>query len=200
MTDTPVVLVAGLGRCGSSLVMQMLEAAGLPCLGEYPGFEDARFNHCPVPADLLRSHAGHAVKCLNPHLTPLAYDAPWIVVWLDRNLTEQARSQIKFATVFMRSAPPTTRRDLRRMAAGLREERGPAMRAFAGRPRTYLQFEEIVASPSKAAYRLAKWLEPWHGVLDERAMAAVVRPRGPECQPGIEMEIALLEEREGWTA
>ena len=52
----------------------------------------------------------------------------------------------------------------------------------------------------RAAARLASWLEPWFGVLDAQAMAAVVRPRGPECQPGIDLEIALLEEREGWTA
>jgi len=32
----PALLVAGLGRCGSSLTMQMLAAADIPCVGSAP--------------------------------------------------------------------------------------------------------------------------------------------------------------------
>jgi hypothetical protein len=42
MMSAPVIVVAGLGRCGTSLVMQMLAAAGLPCVGSFPDFEDDR--------------------------------------------------------------------------------------------------------------------------------------------------------------
>ena len=35
----PTVFVCGHGRCGSSMVMQMLDAGGFPCFGEYPAYE-----------------------------------------------------------------------------------------------------------------------------------------------------------------
>jgi hypothetical protein len=35
----PYVIVAGFGRCGSSLTMTMLHAAGIPCIGTPPDFE-----------------------------------------------------------------------------------------------------------------------------------------------------------------
>lgn len=39
MSDKPTIFVSGLGRCGSSMTMQMLDAAGIPCIGDYPAYE-----------------------------------------------------------------------------------------------------------------------------------------------------------------
>ena len=38
LSDT-ILLICGHGRCGSSLVMQMLAAGGVKCAGKYPDFE-----------------------------------------------------------------------------------------------------------------------------------------------------------------
>src|SRR5271163_1780808 len=84
----PPVVVTGFGRCGSSLVMQMLHAAGFPVTGEYPSFEceEYHFGGVAPPAG--------ASKILN-----LDCEAPpggpyrWI--WLDRNPAQQVKSQAK---------------------------------------------------------------------------------------------------------
>lgn len=36
-----LILVCGFGRCGSSLVMQMLDVGGLPVVGSFPDYERA---------------------------------------------------------------------------------------------------------------------------------------------------------------
>ena len=62
-------IVAGLGRCGTSLVMRMLDVAGLPTIGGYPDWE------CPETQGLLETDPaawrsavdGQAVKLLDAH-------------------------------------------------------------------------------------------------------------------------------------
>jgi hypothetical protein len=59
----PIILVAGLGRCGSSLVMRLLDAAGVPTVGTFPAFEEQT-----LPRDALgwvEAYAGRAVKVLD---------------------------------------------------------------------------------------------------------------------------------------
>ena len=60
MSAPPALLVAGLGRCGTSLMMQMLAAAGLPCVGEFPAYEVPELNHRKPPlAWVIRITVSH---------------------------------------------------------------------------------------------------------------------------------------------
>lgn len=105
----PTVIVAGFGRCGSSLVMQMLHAAGFPVTGEYPSFERDEYN-----TGGLSPPAG-ASKILNLECNPPPAGAyRW--VWLDRSPAQQAKSQAKFLLEL--SGIRMSRRDVRRMACG----------------------------------------------------------------------------------
>ena len=55
------ILILGLARSGTSLLMQMLEAGGYPCFGEGPGFEPC------MPDDIPWNEVkGKAVKVLDP--------------------------------------------------------------------------------------------------------------------------------------
>lgn len=190
---TEVVIVAGLGRCGSSLTMQMLAAGGMPCVGEPPAFEDARLEpgrH--VDEAWFRGLIGNAIKVLDPHHVQLPKAATARVIWLNRDYREQAASQAKFlqavagiggvedvAIAFRRSMPA---------------ERKQALCALAGWPILEQAFEALILEPEAAAHAINAFVG---GHLDEAAMAHVVRRRPTECAPGLEMELELLAEYQG---
>jgi hypothetical protein len=188
MKPKPITIVAGFGRCGSSLVMQMLAAGGMPTpYSSFPSYEIVDKTKILIP-----TLYGGAVKVLDPHINrpPMGPEYRWI--WLDRDPMEQARSMAKFWKAAMMDAP-----------TGLPEmpEFGPDQidklaQAFKrDRPRAYgvmlkytqtsgilkLKFEAILHDPAWAAH-LLKGFCPG-SVLDENAMAAQVIPRGPECLP-----------------
>lgn len=193
----PALLVAGLGRCGTSLLMQMLAGAGLPCVGEFPAYEVPELDHREPPLAWLEAQRGKAMKVLNPHLTtiPPEFEAP--VIWLDRNLRDQAKSQAKFACAMM-GADPVSGVHLTRWTKGLRQERRQALLALAGRPRLILRFELLIHDPSMASRQIAAFLWPWWpGLRPERlASAARPRPSGAACAPDLAMELALVAEAE----
>lgn len=196
-TPVPVLFVSGLARCGTSLTMQMLSAAGIPCAGDFPGFEVDAVNHRDISPAFMVAHRGQAVKWLNPHLTSPGVDPVFFVtLWLDRNPVEQARSQAKFVHLLM-GAPYPDRRHLRRWASGLRRDRAIALGFIGifGWPKLMLDFEALVGKPRETAARIAAWLEPWFGPLDVDRMAAAVRPRESRCEPGLAIEAALMAQR-----
>ena len=59
--DRPCIIVSGLGRCGSSLVMQMLHAGGVECLGAPPAFEPPESSPMYLTRDWMRGPPGAEV-------------------------------------------------------------------------------------------------------------------------------------------
>ncbi|HWH75147.1 MAG TPA: hypothetical protein VNV16_12895, partial [Methylibium sp.] len=92
----PTTIVSGLGRCGTSMLMQMLHRGGMPCLGPWPSFEvdEARATLAPK---FVAEHAGKAIKVLDPQRIGLPADVR--VVWLDRDHRQQAKSHAKFLEI-----------------------------------------------------------------------------------------------------
>lgn len=168
----PYVVVAGLARCGTSLTMQMLHAGGIPCIGAYPDFEVDEVNHRAVDPAFLAQHPGHAFKVLNPQETPLPTLPAAVLIWLDRDPEQQARSQAKFAHLTM-GVPVPNRAHLRRWESGLRRDRGPALAQFGGWLKLLLNFEDIIAQPLRASYQIAARLSPWWPDIDFQRMAAL---------------------------
>lgn len=189
------VIVAGLGRCGTSLVMQMYAAAGVDCVGEYPSFEDERIIHDPrsLFADLARADR-RALKLLDPHRLrerPIHRLEDTVAVWLDRDHIEQAKSQVKLVSIlsdltFKPSAVSV-------LASSLRKETKAAFRALqrlTTRAPLRLTFESVIGEPVDAATILDGLVG---GGLDVEAMARVVRPRSAACAPGLQIEADLVE-------
>lgn len=190
----PHIIVAGLGRCGTTLMMHMLRAAGIPCIGEPPAFEVDETNHRKVSDAFLSRHPGHALKLLDPHLTPLPLaSAP--TIWLDRDAKEQAKSQAKMATIIM-GLPTPSRLHMRRWCSGLRSDRSIALAALPPGPRLRIAFEGLINAPSCAAHSVAAFLAPWWPELDAAKMAAVVKPRSAACASDLSIELALVDEAE----
>jgi len=186
-----VILVCGFGRCGSSMVMQMLAAGGMPVVGEHPAYEDLDCN--PITLPMIPRLDGKAVKLLNPHLDPIPVGPKYRAVWLDRNLMQQARSTVKF----LRGVAGITvkPRDAKRIARAGEKDRPRALaalrQALHGEP-LVLRFEDILADPLEAAQQLAMICRR---EMDVQAMARRVLPRSPQCRPDMLIESMLMEAR-----
>jgi hypothetical protein len=181
-----ITFVCGFGRCGSSLVMQMLDVAGLRCAGFYPAFE--------VEHPLRATFDHDAIKWLNPQPGDGIVPRECRAVWLDRNAKQQAQSVSKFLKAASRPISPKSERGYRE-AFG--EDR-PTSLAYVRRATLdhvlVMRFEDLIARPLESAQQLAVFV----GQGDPEKMAAVVMDRGPECLPGLlEEELAKRGKRDG---
>lgn len=193
MSDT-ITIVSGFGRCGSSLVMQMLHAGGMPTTGRAPSFEAPECGGVflaggELDARWLASARGHAIKILDPHRGRI----PRIecrVIWLDRDRAEQAKSQAKFFSIIV--GMPVTREMRRRFAQSYLDDKPKAVRSLlaAGAPSIFaLRFEDVLRDPRNAADEINRYCGE---NLDAEKMASVVRRRSSECAPDLAIELALM--------
>jgi hypothetical protein len=197
MSQKPITIVAGFGRCGSSLVMQMLAAGGMPTpYSEYPSYEINQKKNL-----LISALQGGAIKVLDPHINRPPVGPVYRWIWLDRDPVQQAKSMAKFWKAAMVDAPsglppmPEFAPDqIAKLAEAFRRDRpranGVMLKYTQPAGILKLKFEDILAAPNFAAKLLSKFCG---GGLDEKAMAAAVRPRGPECLPYL-LELEQMEE------
>lgn len=191
MIALPLV-VAGCGRCGSSLVMQMLAAGGVPTTGRFPAYEDADLVHAFEASGVLPARA---VKVLAPfvsaeNITSAPPSTSW--VWVRRSLDPLWRSQQKFAALIFGAELGRDKRAAALLRDQLmREDRNvPAAIQRAGRPLLVVSFEDVLADPAQQARRLARFsgLEGF----DVDAAAGVVVERSPDCYDGF-LETKLVD-------
>jgi hypothetical protein len=191
-----ITLVCGFGRCGSSLTMQMLAAGGMPVLGEHPAYEvSGALATAPsgnrLQAAFLERCEGQALKLLDPHRFLLPR-RDYRVLWLSRDYHEQARSQAKFAHLMF--GVPVNRKMVRGLEQSYPKDKPKAFHTLieAGATICEIRFEALI-DPNKcdAVERLAEFC----GGLDVDAMRAIVVPRPPEAQPGLDMELMLMRRR-----
>jgi hypothetical protein len=195
MSGEPI-FVAGLGRCGSSLVMQMLAAAGVPCLGQFPAFEPEEVNEAHRDPIALLGMASRAMKILDPHRDGDSWPNPFIakVIWLDREFRQQAKSQVKFLREV--SGIDADSRAWRRIEKSLIRERlvcGLWLARCEPEP-LVLSFEEILSDPDSCASRICSFL----GVIKDNAicMAESVIRRNSRCRSDMSLEMALIQAQE----
>lgn len=198
MNNDTITLVCGFGRCGSSLVMQMLEAGGMPVTGEYPAFEaEDIVRPGSIDATRLPGIKGHALKLLDPQRYTIPRHFSTHAIWCRRDVEEQAKSHAKFLREVV--GLPMNREHRNRIARGFKEDAKFAICALREAGVTHildLRFEDIICRPRVVAEQVSRFC----GELDIDKMAAVVRPRDPECAPDMSLEIQLIEERESTSA
>lgn len=175
------IIVAGLGRCGSSLVMQMLAAAGVKCAGEPPLYEHEDTVQGAHLSAAWFAQFG-AVKLLMPTLYNIDRAADISFVWMDRNPAEQSRSQIKYMRgvvpdIYAGVPEPRLLEIYRAELARFRRESLAVVDRF---PHIYATFEEALRDPKRIAGRFG---------LDRDAMASVIVPRSPACRPDMAIEM-----------
>jgi hypothetical protein len=171
----PIIVVAGFGRCGSSLVMSMIEAMGIPIVGEAPAYE----LHTPSfrPEYWAEHYSGRAIKVLDPHIMRPPWGLKYKVIWLDRENGEQAKSHVKFLRWQGVNVPNFEHAQKQFVAKLLRRDRPKAvgfLTRLAGPGNAYcLTFEHLISFPTISAMRLGGLLYP--GLSQER-LAEIVQP------------------------
>ena len=180
-----IVIVTGLPRSGTSMIMQMLAAGGIPVLtdGVREADEDnprGYLEYEPVKnlrrdAAWVRQAKGKAIKIIAPLLSALPKEIPCLAILIERDLNEILNSQARMLLRRGETLPDTPeRRDRLKdaYAATLRQ----AKAFLRGRPGTglmVLQRSEVLGNPAEAAAQIDAFLG---GGLETSAMAAQVDP------------------------
>ncbi len=178
-----VTLVTGLPRTGTSMMMQILKAGGLPVLTDGVRVRDednprGYYEFEPVkktrkdPSWLPRAR-GMAVKMVYRLLRDLPGDGRYRVVFMQRRLSEVrvsqeamlARSGQRVAPMDLATFERTFAGELRRVAEWLEERENFRV--------LELDYSRVVEDPGPAIEALADFLD---GGLDARAMRAAVEP------------------------
>lgn len=184
-----VVIVTGLGRCGTTAVMEMLAAGGMPVVGKKPGYEhyDAAIGR--FRQSWLDRQAGAAVKLIDPGKLPLELRRErHAVIFLTRDAEQQAASQAKFLSHFTGQPIDTSRRTRRAHISSLDRDTHKLDVALkrSGCPTFVLPFEYLVLKRDESADQMATFLSQIGFVgLDRQKMAQAIIPRTPRCLPGM---------------
>ncbi len=166
-SQEPIVIVTGLPRSGTSLMMQCLAAGGCRVLTDgkrsadaqnpegYFEWEPARL--LPQEPALIDQAAGQAVKVVTPLLPHLPTGRNCRFILLRRNFTEVARSQAAMRARFEGDGmDPDVMAVLLekhwRAARGLLENQGAAF--------LEVDFRDLLSAPAACAHRLAAFLGP----------------------------------------
>lgn len=201
--EAPIIVVSGLPRAGTSLLMQLLEAGGVPLLVDgvrAPDehnprgyYELAAVKRLPEDASFVAGAAGRAVKVVAPLLPRLPVGPAYRVILVERALEEVLASQ-------------------RRMLEGKREDEGEPVpteppdaaleRAFEhalehvwqwisetpGVEALVVAHRRLIGSPRSVAAEILEFLEGGGSGEDAAPrlarMAAVVDPALHRCRAG----------------
>lgn len=193
----PCIVVSGNGRCGTSLMMQALAAAGVPCVGSWPDYETDDGMMGTFNAAAFASRSGEAIKLIDPANLPVGDMPNHIVIWLDRDHREQAKSQVKFMSL-VGFNPSNRRAAIRAIEADLRKSRDRHRAKIGvpgGCPALTVRFENLIEVPHVTAGEVVQFLADngWQGIASSM-LASQVRRRNPKCYPGF-LEEELLSEK-----
>ena len=177
-----ITIVSGLPRSGTSMMMRMLAAGGLPVLSDgarapdpdnpHGYYEDERVKRLGQDAMWLGEAEGKAVKVVAPLLALLPAGYDYRVVFLERDLDEVLASQ---AALLVRTGHMTGDPSLLRQAFTAQLDRARTLLCTreAWTKTLYVSHRSLLAAPVVEAERIARFVD---GALDVAAMAAVVDP------------------------
>jgi hypothetical protein len=181
MRSTTIVIVSGLPRSGTSMLMRMLDAGGVPVLTDQARRPDADNPHGYYELERVKSIAedaswldeaqGRAVKVVSSLLRYLPASYRYRIIFLRRSVEEVLASQRQ---MLMRRGEPADRVSDARMAELFGKHLRHVEQWLAEQPNMsvlYLDYDAILAAPENASRALADFLEL---PLDATRMAAVV--------------------------
>lgn len=177
-----ITVVSGLPRSGTSMMMQMLEAGGVPILTDrvraadednlkgYYEFE--RVKALPQDTAWLEEARGKAVKIVSELLRRLPADHAYRIIFMRRDLREVLASQGQMLIRRGVASPGGVGDD--RMAEVFRKHLREVEAWVAGQPQAavfYADYNEILREPGRWAEEIGRFLG---GGLDVKRMAGVV--------------------------
>jgi hypothetical protein len=183
MDPTPIVVVSGLPRSGTSMMMKMLEAGGMQVLTDeirtadednpkgYYEFE--RVKQIESDQGWLPDAQGRVVKMIGALLQHLPPGYSYQIIFMQRNMEEVLASQRR---MLVRRGEPTDRISDERMAALFEKHVEQVMSWIAERPEMevlYVHYSDVLEQPAKQAERVNRFLG---NALEVEKMASVVDP------------------------
>jgi len=190
----PPVIVSGVGRCGTSMLMHILERSGaLVVGGTLPLYEQPIDTHIAREVisgkrETFSPASGDAVKVLAPFLGRLDTSRAFRFIWLLRHPMQQAASQAKMAREV--TGHVSTDAELKAMSSqnmrlgveGLKH----CQKGFGDGTTVYCRrFEWCIENPKALVADLVAFLGL--GDVDTDLMAAVVKSRPVTCLSSIEL-------------
>ena len=181
MPQDVITIVSGLPRSGTSLMMQVLEAGGLPILKDdireadadnpkgYYEFE--RVKQVAQDPAWLKDARGKGVKMVSALLLDLPNTFTYRVVFMRRKMDEILASQ---KTMLQRSGRPTDAISDEKMAALFRKHLSQVEKWLGEQPNVqamYVSYNDLIADPLKEIERVNQFLA---SELDTARMASVV--------------------------
>jgi hypothetical protein len=177
-------IVSGLPRSGTSLMMQMLAAGGLPALTDEQRTPDADNPRGYYELEAVKTiqrdkawldgAAGKVVKMVHALLPHLPLDRAYRVIFMRRDLDEVVASQRKMLERQGRTGASLPDAQLK---AVFSSQVSQTLRWLAERPDPLqvmeVEYGKLIADPAGAAARINTFLG---GGLNEQAMAAAVDP------------------------
>ncbi len=176
----PVVIVSGLPRSGTSMMMQMLDAGGLPAYTDEKReadsdnprgyYEHENATRLASNRDWVPESRGKAVKIVAQLLAYLPRGERYRIVFMDRDLRDIVRSQ---RVMLDRLGREGGRLSPGRMMTTLDAQVAQVERLLANRPdieAIFVDYDEVIGDPAGVSARIAGFVDG----LDEAAMVAAV--------------------------
>ena len=180
-SDLHIIVVSGLPRSGTSMLMQMLDTAGIEPFTDRERSPDESNPKGYYEHDAVRTLArdaswvaeadGHVLKVVSPLLPHLPPGPSYDVIVLDRDLDEVLQSQARMLARSGLDAASAER--LRPVYARQARIATAWAEQTAGVRTLVLPHRDVLADPQSAASQIATFLDR---DLDIRAMASVVDP------------------------
>jgi hypothetical protein len=178
----PIVIVSGLPRSGTSMMMKMLEAGGLTVMTDairqadidnpkgYYEYERVKNLEKETDKSYVREARGRVLKVISFLLKDLPDDNYYRVIFMRRHLDEVISSQNKM----LDRRGEDSIQDRETMAEAYRNHLAAVKILIRKRPNLEMlefRYDEAVRNPKEAARSVNTFLG---GKLDERAMSAVI--------------------------
>ena len=183
MNHDVITVVSGLPRSGTSMMMKMLEAGGLPVLTDHERQPDAdnpkgyyefeRVKEIETDKAWLPQAQGKVVKMISALLRHLPSDQRYKVIFMRRHMEEILASQRQ---MLVRRGEDTERVSDERISGMFRHHLEQVEAWLEEQPNIdvlYVHYSAVLADPGPQAERVNEFLD---GLLDAQAMARVVDP------------------------
>ena len=163
-----ITVVSGLPRSGTSMLMQMLAAGGLPILTDGIRPPDANNPHGYLEFEKVKSlhrdqswmgvAEGKAVKIISPFLSYLPDNFNYKIIFMDRHIDAVLKSQAEMLTNLYPNAPGPNPKLL---IPVLKQQRERVRNWVAKQPNMELllvKYRQVLADPQGESHRVVEFL------------------------------------------
>lgn len=180
-----ITVVSGLPRSGTSLMMQMLKAGGLPLYTDEARaadasnpkgyFEAERVKGLMKDRGWLKEAVGKGVKVIAPLATHLSPEFYYRIIFMERDLKEVVASQAAMLANLGKTGADVSGK---KMEANYKQQLIRIKTIFAGHPQVSIisiSYPDVISDPAKAASRVSHFIDPGNELrFNLEAMAAAV--------------------------